>query len=894
MKVTFGSRWLVLLSLASCSVLSVGAAHASDLIEARPLTDEILLLRFDDGYIEYHGYGQSSDRDTAVNHPLDLGRAASLATYLISSPDDPVYASPVQPARVGRKSKGKDFSRKCQWNGSACVNEIVFEHQIYLVLPSRLESGKTYRVELGELAGNLEAATILFDERRVRSEAIHVNQVGYLPECDSKFAYVSHWLGDLGSLSLDDRAGTRFEILDARTRQTVYAGDMRLRSRKTQRETGQSGDTPGGNFSNADVWECDFSTFGTSGEYVVSVQGIGCSFPFEIGPQVYRQAFYLTARALYHQRAGLHLDERFTDWPRPADHSPILNGTSIRYTTLRFMDQATESGNKEEVYSHLASGNLESYGWYHDAGDWDGYPSHSVVPKSLMTIYELAPERFADGELNLPESGNRIPDILDEAAWLVNYYRRNVGPTGGIFGSRITGDLAGGDADGVPSWEDPREWVAFGEEPLASFDFAGMAAQLAYCLKQVDTRPGPRRTRERQSGPNLRREAGSLLESARRAYSWAENNLRPGDEAKVRDARMYAAAWLYKTSRDPAYQDQFRIDNRVRAADTSAFESQKWGVWAYVTIPDGWPGLDQSLKSDLTAASKAFADSENLSAAGQRSYRQGGHFWMPMLIGQATTPWVMPSIVAYELGGDPKYLRSVINTADYMLGGNPLNMTWVTGLGHRSPREILHLDAWYDGIAEVIPGIVPYGPHRGDRNGWNGPWDPDYARDRAVYPEVSQWPGHELYFENRYCPITNEFTIHQNIAPAAAVYAYLAGPPKAFSPNRPPSAHLYAPLSGAEYQKGQAIVFGAAASDADGWISRVEFYLGRHKVGEAMAAPYSCEYRTLLTGSFQATAVAYDNKGRRIASESVTITVRPHNAGRVPQGQRVAPETRFF
>jgi hypothetical protein len=75
----------------------------------------------------------------------------------------------------------------------------------------------------------------------------------------------------------------------------------------------------------------------------------------------------------------------------------------------------------------------------------------------------------------------------------------------------------------------------------------------------------------------------------------------------------------------------------------------------------------------------------------------------------------------------------------------------------------------------MVPGIVPYGPHRGDNNGWNGPWDADYARERAVYPPVSEWPGHELYFENRYCPITNEFTIHQNIAPAAAVYGYLAG-----------------------------------------------------------------------------------------------------------------------
>ncbi|RPI18758.1 MAG: hypothetical protein EHM61_28675, partial [Acidobacteria bacterium] len=479
----------LILPAISCCLLVMApdsSCRASDLVEAAPLTDQIVLLRFHDGYIEYHGYGQKSEQDTTFIDPLDLTRAASRETYSISSADDAAYASSVQPTLVGRKSKAKDFSRKCQWDGSACVNEIVFEHLIYLVLPSRLRSANTYRVGIGGLARNLEAASIHFDEKWTRSEAIHVNQVGYLPDCDSKFGYVSHWMGDLEGLSLDDRAGARFEILEAPSRQPVYAGSMSLRYRKTQRETGQSTDTPGGNFTNADVWECDFSAFRKPGEYVLTVQGIGCSFPFEIGSQVYREAFYLTARALYHQRASLPLEDRYTDWPRPADHSPTANGTSIRYTPLRFMDQTTESGIKEEVYSHLANGNLESYGWYHDAGDWDGYPSHSVVPKSLMTICGLAPDRFLDGELSLPESGNGIPDIIDEAAWLVYYYRRNVGPTGGVFGSRITGDLAGGDKDGVPSWEDSREWIAFGEEPLASFDYAGMAAQLAYCLRQVD------------------------------------------------------------------------------------------------------------------------------------------------------------------------------------------------------------------------------------------------------------------------------------------------------------------------------------------------------------------------------------------------------------------------
>jgi len=65
-----------------------------------------------------------------------------------------------------------------------------------------------------------------------------------------------------------------------------------------------------------------------------------------------------------------------------------------------------------------------------------------------------------------------------------------------------------------------------------------------------------------------------------------------------------------------------------------------------------------------------------------------------------------------------------------------------------------------------------------------------------------------------------------------------------------------------------------AATDPDGWISRVEYYLGRHKVAESVSAPFTCDCRTPLVGTFQAIAVVYDNKGRKATSDTVSITVR--------------------
>ena len=61
------------------------------------------------------------------------------------------------------------------------------------------------------------------------------------------------------------------------------------------------------NFLGAEVWQCDFGAFARPGRYVIAVEGVGCSFPFRIDPDVYREAFRVTCRGLYHNRSGIAL-----------------------------------------------------------------------------------------------------------------------------------------------------------------------------------------------------------------------------------------------------------------------------------------------------------------------------------------------------------------------------------------------------------------------------------------------------------------------------------------------------------------------------------------------------------------------------------------------------------
>ena len=201
-------------------------------------------------------------------------------------PSTTAYAAPLNPIQVGRKSKGTDFA----WNGDPAPRWTK-EHWLYLKLPQAMQTGRNYTIDTGSLGSNGRQWPLTFDEKTARSEAVHVNLLGYVPGAPQKFAYVFHWAGDLGSLSLASYSGRTFRLIDQQSGATAFSGALSFRKSATQTETGQAGDTPNANFLGAEVYECNFSSFNQPGQYIVAVDGIGCSFPFRINADIYREAF---------------------------------------------------------------------------------------------------------------------------------------------------------------------------------------------------------------------------------------------------------------------------------------------------------------------------------------------------------------------------------------------------------------------------------------------------------------------------------------------------------------------------------------------------------------------------------------------------------------------------
>ena len=252
-----------------------------------------------------------------------------------------------------------------------------------------------------------------------------------------------------------------------------------------------------------------------------------------------------------------------------------------------------------------------------------------------------------------------------------------------------------------------------------------------------------------------------------------------------------------------------------------------------------------------------------------RACRFGGDYYMPMLIGQSTTPMVFEVIMGYNVvkQSDPAkandYLSCLYTTSDYFLGCNSLNTTWITGLGLRSPGRLFHMDSWYNGKSEMAPGITPYGPWRVES--WatgQGPWDLKWPY-KSLYPTaINNWPGHERWFNNYTCPLNAEFTIHQNTVLNASTFGFLCAASSAgFVPNRRPEIHFVSPEPDAMQSDTVHFTVNATDPDGDTTIFKVEYYHDWHKIGESYSFPYALHWHNTFGGMLKLTARVVDQYG---------------------------------
>lgn len=693
-------------------------------------------------------------RDRVTGQPLQVAEADKSANYTILSADHEAYADGLHPVAVFRKSKATNDSPE---------RHFPQEHHLYLKLPHPLVVGNHYDVRTENI--NLDTVSIPYhqDPTNVRSEAVHATHIGFRPDDPAKVAFLSLWMGTGGGYT-EYPEGLGFALIGEKTGGRVFAGEVRVL--KPVDEVSPGLHAKGRNFNATDVREMDFSSFTAPGTYRVCVDGIGCSYPFVIAEDAWEQAFRVAARGFYHQRSGIALEQPYTDWTRPRGFHPD-DGKVVYETSFRL----NEAQGQDDVFTKLVENRTEktldnAWGGYFDAGDWDRRIHHLSATRKKLELLELFPEYLKSLNLNIPESANALPDVLDECLWNIDCYRRMQTTEGGVRGGI---ESEAHPKEGETSWTDSLLLMAFAPDFNSSWIYAGVAARAAHWMENN----------------GFAEQAGPYRNSAVRAMEWAEADFaRLNADGRLereqgfwqsRDERNLAALELYRLTGDGKWHDLF-IETCGFVEEGTLFQwghhVQRDAGFLYVRLAEDL--ADRQVREN--AVGGLIADAEAQLAFGQET----GFRWVvgdagaPLGIGNLGAPQCDQLLRAHALTGDAEYLSAAILAAQYNAGANPLNMCLTSGVGPNPVRNLLVVDARRTGRT-APPGITVYGPMDFaffPVPAWVTQWKLiPYVN---ITQPIDEWPLTEAYFDIYSWPLMCEYTIHQSLGPTVYVWGYLA------------------------------------------------------------------------------------------------------------------------
>ena len=481
----------------------------------------------------------------------------------------------------------------------------------------------------------------------------------------------------------------------------------------------------------ASVWDAsgqnvqlvDFSELKEPGKYSVKVGGNIVRGDLVVKEETYKDVFKAAAKWFYYQRASMALEEQYAGkWARAAGH----------------LDDNVQFHN-----STGASGSISSpKGWY-DAGDYGKYIVNSgITTYTLLSLYEHFPEYFKALKWNIPADG-QLPDLLAEIKYNLDWMLTMQASDGTVY-HKLT--ALGFPGDVMPAQDSDARYV-IGKSAEAAFDFAGVMALASRIYKPFDASY-----------------ASKCLEAAKKAYTWASSNMNVHFKANpagvstgtyegsdASDEKLFAGTELAITTGDASYKQSGSSANISYWGDMS-------GVATY------GKATHASVFSDAAEAKqKVLATADKFVERTQTGFgvvmSKEDFVWGSNAAASNQGIWLLH---AYYLTGDQKYYTAAVQALNYLLGKNPLDMSFVTGFGSKSPMMPHHRPSTADGVEEPVPGMLVGGPQPGGEDvGSAAEWKcADYRTGFAA----------TAYTDQRCSYATNEVAINWN-----APLAYLAG-----------------------------------------------------------------------------------------------------------------------
>jgi len=553
------------------------------------------------------------------------------------------------------------------------------------------------------------------------------------------------------------------------------------------------------------VYELDYAAWhpAADGVYHLRVAGVGVSDPLIIGEDVWRKAALNHLAGLYHHRSGVALDGRF-GFTRPEAFRP---GPDLKVLNSR-LPLAWSS--EYEGFVHFGEGAGPSWitdeaapdtywGGYMDAGDWDRRIQHLDVANLLLQVHELTPpERWVDAS-GLPKSsevldpalyGNSdaLPDLVHEAIWTLDFYRRLQGADGSIRGGIESAEHP---VKGVPSYLEHQAVFVYAPDHVSSFRYAAAAADLARILKGLnaselaelyeDSAVAAWQAGERGFADPDAFYADALSAAAEAGVfadmPWASR--RDELQRRAADYRTAAAAALSRLTQADEYAEVF-VDHWRRGLPFHGPTAD--AAWAYLQSA----GRDPEIVADIQAR---FQQESLLIVGAQDGFAYPGlkHPSAPAGWGQGGAPGYYELQVlmrTHQLTGDPAILRAMEQGHHVMLGANQLGLSLTTGIGVRAVGNPLHEDRIAMGVVPPA-GITIYGwaPQAQTAHGWifGPPWSPlpevgaeeEDAAQRRIEPPRFSLPYVEYLVQHPSVVMQQEYTVQQTIGTMAALALYI-------------------------------------------------------------------------------------------------------------------------
>ena len=538
---------------------------------------------------------------------------------------------------------------------------------------------------------------------------LFVNQVGYLPSGNK--------------IVVTNTPADSFYIINSTSNIKVYSGSFEE-------------SFPNDDLSGMNLKVGNFSNFTQEGNFKILSNLNESSFPFVISDTVYSSVYKYSQKAFYFQRCGMNLVPQYAgSYHHLACH-----------TRDAFFHESSEG-----------TGFKYSIGGWHDAGDFGKYIVNAgITLGTMMLAYELYPEYFSTDQLNIPESGNGVPDLLDEIRSELEWELKMQDSTGGVFTKLTRKQFS---AFVMPEDDSETRYI-YQISSAATADFAAAMAKASRIFNGYDS--------------NF---STVCKNAALNAWTFLEQNpsivpsggfINPDDtgtgeygDTNDKDERLWAAAELYVTTTDDKF-DNYYLNNFNSIGLLNDMSWQSVASMAHITYLLLAPNPNALTITILSNSLNSFVNQikSKIDANGFGIPLNNGEFYWgsnSSVLNDAIFMVVQNYFT--QTNDNDNYIN---RTLDYVLGVNPNNKSFVSGIGTNRLMHPHHRQSEVDNIEEPVPGLLAGGPNQ-------------YLNDAVLSSLFDEnTPPALCYIDTVASYASNEIAINWN-APLVFVAGYLNG-----------------------------------------------------------------------------------------------------------------------